>query len=74
MPQLSSVLIRKLVLLSMCLNVRVYATYISSKNNKQSDLLSRLKVEEFKRITPEADSEMTEISEKNLANLQDLDR
>ena len=41
------VLIRLLVLHSLKLNVRVFAKHLSSKANKNSDLLSRLKIQEF---------------------------
>ena len=45
------VLIRLLVLHSMKMNARVYAKYITSRDNKISDLLSRLKIDAFKKLT-----------------------
>ena len=43
-------LIRILVLESMLQNVRVYAKYVPSKQNKMADCLSRLKICSFLRI------------------------
>ena len=40
-------LIRRLILHSLKLNIRVFAKYMSSKNNRNSDLLSRLKISTF---------------------------
>ena len=54
-------LIRRLVLHSMKCNVRVFAKYISSKANKSADLLSRMRVEEFKKLNPNSDCYLTEI-------------
>ena len=56
-------LIRLLVLHSMKMNTRVFATYITSKNNKNADLLSRLKVDEFRRRNPGADLQPMAINE-----------
>ena len=56
-------LIRLLVLHSMKMNTRVFATYITSKNNKNADLLSRLKIDEFRRRNPGADLQPTAINE-----------
>ena len=44
------VLIRMLVLKSLTENVRIFARYIRSKDNVASDLLSRLKISEFKQL------------------------
>ena len=44
-------LIRILVLESMIHNVRVFANYVSSKNNKLADLLSRLRIQQFINLT-----------------------
>ena len=52
-------LIRRLVLLSMKHNVRVMANYVSSKNNKLADLLSRMKIRGFKKLSPQADKNPT---------------
>ena len=52
-------LIRMLVLHSMKLNVRVFAKYITSRDNLNSDLLSRQKVMKFKQLNLNADSQMT---------------
>ena len=54
-------LIRILVLHCLKINVRLYARYITSKANKNSDLLSRLKIEQFKRQSPFWDENPTEI-------------
>ena len=43
-------LIRILVLESMIHNVRIFANYVSSKNNKLADLLSRNKIKQFKKL------------------------
>ena len=45
------VLIRILVLHSMKMNARVYAKYVTSRDNKILDLLSRLKIDTFKKLT-----------------------
>ena len=57
-------LIRIIVLHSMRLNVRVFARYISSKNNKSADFLSRLRLQDFRILNPEADQEMMKIPEQ----------
>ena len=57
-------LIRMIVLHSLQLNVRVFAKYISSKANKSADLLSRLKIDEFRRLNPNCDEVMTPIPTK----------
>ena len=54
-------LIKILVLHSMELNTRVFANYITSKANKSADLLSRLKIQEFKDYNPHCDESMTPI-------------
>ena len=54
-------LLRMLVLHSMECNVCVFAKYISSKNNRNSDLLSRLKLDEFKRSNPQVEATSTEV-------------
>ena len=46
------VLIRILVLHSLTLNVRVYAKHLSSKANRDADLLSRMKIVRFKHLNP----------------------
>ena len=43
-------LIRLIVLESMMQNVRVFATYVTSKGNKLADLLSRMKLPSFLRL------------------------
>ena len=45
-------LIRKLVLDGLKCNRRVFATYISSKNNGPSDALSRIQLNRFRKIAP----------------------
>ena len=55
------ILIRELVLHSLCLNVRVFAKYVPSKQNKQADYLSRLRISDFNAITPNHDEEPTEV-------------
>ena len=44
------VLIRKVVLKSLKENVRVFARYVRSKDNTAADLLSRLKIRQFKSL------------------------
>ena len=44
------VLIRILVLKSMIENVRIFAKFVPSKSNTAADLLSRLKIEKFKKL------------------------
>ena len=56
-------LIRMLVLHSMICNVRVTANYVSSKNNRLADLLSRNKITEFKKLSGSSDSNPTPIPE-----------
>ena len=56
------VLIRKLVLHSLKNNVRVFAKYISSKNNRKADLLSRLRVATFLQENPTCDKTPTPTS------------
>ena len=53
------VLIRKLVMLSLVHNVRIYTRYVSSKENLRADLLSRLKLDIFKNRFPFVDPEPT---------------
>ena len=55
------ILIRELVLHSLCPNVRVFVKYVPSKQNKQADYLSRLRISDFKAITPNHDEEPTEV-------------
>ena len=43
-------LIRLIVLESLCRNVRVYAKHITSKDNLNSDLLSRMKIQQFRLL------------------------
>ena len=45
------VLIHMLVLHSLKMNVRIFAKYIPSKKNWESDFLSRLKIQQFKERT-----------------------
>ena len=45
-------------------NVRVFAQYISSKANKGANLLSRLRIVEFKRWNPNHDVNPTVIPEE----------
>ena len=42
-------LIRKLTLLSLCINARIFATYVSTHDNYLADYLSRLKIRKFKQ-------------------------
>ena len=44
------VLIRLLILKGLTQNVRIYAKYIRSKDNIESDLLSRLKIDAFLKL------------------------
>ena len=64
------VLIRMLVLHSMKLNTRVFARYVSSRANKNADLLSRLKVQEFKRRNQGCDVNMTAIPQDLVAGIK----
>ena len=50
-------LLRLLILNNLRFNRRLSAVYISSKMNKKADLLSRLKVKDFKQIAPEANAQ-----------------
>ena len=59
MQELSILNQEKIVLHSLKLNVRVFTRYISSKNNRNVDLLSRLKVKMFKKENPNSDVEPT---------------
>ena len=57
------VLIRIIVMNSLKLNSRVFATYISSGRNKDADLLLQLRVQQFKNRNPHCDEIMTPIPE-----------
>ena len=54
-------LIRVVLLHCLIANVRIYAKYIPSKLNVRSDLLSRLKLDRFKREFPYMEENATEI-------------
>ena len=55
------ILIRALVLECLYNNVRVFTRYIRSKDNVTSDLLSRLHIEDFKKLSSTWDAEPTAI-------------
>ena len=55
------VLIRKLVLKSLQHNVRVFAKYIKSSENKASDYLSRMKFKKFFELKNSWEAEKTEL-------------
>ena len=57
------VLLRILILFGLKHNIRVYAKYVSSRNNRRSDLLSRLKIQTFKQENPDAYDQPTPIPE-----------
>ena len=57
-------LIRKLVLHSLKLNVWVFAKYITSRNNKNADLLSRMKIASFRERNPQCDDCPTAVPEE----------
>ena len=57
-------LIRILVLESMIYNVRISANYVSSKDNKLADLLSRRKFRQFRLLAPNMKKYGTPIPEK----------
>ena len=52
-------LIRLLILHSMKVNVKVYAKYVNTKANKAADLLSRLRIKQFKQLSGKWDDEPT---------------
>ena len=54
-------LIRKLVLKSLCENVRVFAKYIKSSDNTASDLLSRGRIQKFKMLKDSWDVQPTPV-------------
>ena len=58
------VLIRKLVLISLIENVRIYTKYVASKDNTRADMLSQLKIQAFKDKFPEADEFNTLVPEE----------
>ena len=55
------VLIRKLVLTSMIYNVRIYARYVSTRENTRADMLSRLKIMAFKQMFKDIDENPTDL-------------
>ena len=57
-------LVRILVLESLIHNVRVYAKYIKSKENTASDLLSRMRIREFKQLKSSWEREPTALPEE----------
>ena len=56
-------LIRILVLSSMIENVRVYMKYVQSKKNFRADMLSRLKIKQFKELFPNSETSPTPVPE-----------
>ena len=58
------VLIRVIALESMIRNVRVYAKYITTKNNEKADSISRLEFKRFRKIDPEMNVFPKEIPEE----------
>ena len=54
-------LIRKLVLKSLCKNVRVFAKYIKSSDNTALDLLSRGRIQKFKMLKDSWDVQPTPV-------------
>ena len=57
-------LLRILILFGLKHNIRVFAKYVSSQENRRSDLLSRLKVATFKQENPEAEKQPTPIPQE----------
>ena len=57
------VLIRLLVLQSMVENVRVFAKHIKSKINCPLDLLSRMKITQFRKENPQMEDYPTDVPE-----------
>ena len=55
------VLLRKLILKGLTENIRIFAKYIRSADNKASDYLSHLKIEKFKQLRPDWDEQPTPI-------------
>ena len=61
------ILLRMLVLDGLRHNRKLFAVYISTKNNFLSDSLSRLKVDKFRKLAlPDVDKEPTPIAEQML--------
>ena len=57
-------LIRKLVLHCMIHNVRLSANYVSSKQNKLADLLSRRKIQQFKALASNMEDDPTPVPDE----------
>ena len=55
------VLVRLLVLHSLTQNVRVFAKHIRTKSNRTSDLLSRMKINQFKKENPNMEQFPTDV-------------
>lgn len=55
------VLVRRLVLACMKHNILLRALHIPGTHNVLPDLLSRLQVEEFKRLAPDMDKDPTPV-------------
>ena len=57
-------LIRILVLHCMKINVRLFAKYLTSKQNKNADLLSRMRIQQFKQQSDSWDEAQTGVPDK----------
>ena len=57
------VLMRRLVLECLKYNIRVFARYIRSRDNKASDYLSRMRIQDFKQLKSTWDEQPTAIPE-----------
>lgn len=64
--KLTMLLVRDLVLTSLKRNILFRAQHIAGVNNSCADLLSRLQVNQFKQIFPEADEMPTQVPDNLL--------
>ena len=58
------ILIRKLVLLSLKLDTRVFCRWVRGKSNVESDMLSRQKISQFKKQFPDMEDEPSPLSKE----------
>ena len=64
--KLVKILIRDLVLISLHYNIIFRAQHIPGLNNTRADCLSRLQIERFKELSPQADDLPTVVPENLL--------
>ena len=58
------ILLRKLTLLCLRNNLRIFLKYVAGKTNLRADNLSRIKIQKFKQITPNANEKPDPLPEE----------